>query len=101
MSESRSTAVVLGASVAGLLAARVLSDFYGEVTVVERDTLPDQPVTRRGVPQGVLPHIPAARGMRIMNELLPGFIDELVGAGARVWNDGDLSRLCVRFNGHQ
>lgn len=101
MSESSSTAVVLGASVAGLLAARVLSEFYSEVTVVERDTLSDQPVTRRGVPQGVLPHIPAARGIRIMNELFPGFIDELVSAGSKVWDDGDLSRMCVMFHGHQ
>lgn len=101
MSEPCSTAVVLGASVAGLLAAGVLSDFYSEVTVVERDELSDQPVTRRGVPQGVMPHIPAARGMRIMDELFPGFLDELVVAGTRVWNDGDLSRLCITFNGHQ
>ncbi|MFP1153760.1 FAD-dependent oxidoreductase [Mycobacterium sherrisii] len=101
MSESSSTAVVLGASIAGLLVARVLSDFYSEVTVVERDALSDQPVTRRGVPQGVMPHIPAARGMRIMDELFPKFLDELVVAGARIWNDGDLSRLCVTFNGHQ
>jgi len=45
-------AVVLGAGMAGLLAARVLSDFYGMVTLVERDVLPDGPDQRRGVPQG-------------------------------------------------
>jgi 2-polyprenyl-6-methoxyphenol hydroxylase-like FAD-dependent oxidoreductase len=44
-------AVVLGASMAGLLAARVLADFYETVTVVERDVLPDDPGQRRGVPQ--------------------------------------------------
>lgn len=93
--------MVLGASVAGLLAARVLADFYRTVTIVERDVLPERPVSRRGVPQGALPHIPAARGMQIMGELFPGFLDELVLAGAKVWNDGDLSRLCVSFNGHR
>jgi glycine/D-amino acid oxidase-like deaminating enzyme len=45
-------AVVLGASMAGLLAARVLSDAYERVTVVERDMLPNRPENRRGVPQG-------------------------------------------------
>ena len=52
MSESRDRAVVLGASMGGLLAARVLADFYRNVTVVERDCLPDEPANRRGVPQG-------------------------------------------------
>ncbi|CDO87449.1 2-polyprenyl-6-methoxyphenol hydroxylase-like oxidoreductase [Mycobacterium triplex] len=101
MPESHRCAIVLGASIAGLLAARVLAESYDQVTVVERDTLPGQPVPRRGVPQGVMPHIPAARGMRIMDRLFPGFLDELVAAGARVWDDGDLSRLCVTFSGHQ
>ncbi|OBA82081.1 2-polyprenyl-6-methoxyphenol hydroxylase-like oxidoreductase [Mycobacterium sp. 1164966.3] len=85
----------------GLLAARVLADFYSTVTVVERDVLPDGPVTRRGVAQGGLPHLPTARGAQIMDELLPGFLDELVVGGARVWNDGDLSRFWVSFGGHR
>jgi 2-polyprenyl-6-methoxyphenol hydroxylase-like FAD-dependent oxidoreductase len=46
-------AVVLGASMGGLLAARVLADFFGTVTVVERDELPDDPVNRRPEPQGI------------------------------------------------
>ena len=45
-------AVVLGASMGGLLAARVLADFYRTVAVIERDVLPDDPAQRRGVPQG-------------------------------------------------
>ncbi|MCV7401701.1 FAD-dependent oxidoreductase [Mycobacterium fragae] len=94
-------AVVLGASIGGLLAARVLADFYSTVTVVERDFLPDGPVTRRGVAQGDLPHLPAARGVQIMGELFPGFVDELIAGGARVWNDGDLSRFWVSFGGHR
>ena len=99
--ESRDTAVVLGASITGLLAARVLADFYSNVTVVERDILPDGPHTRRGVPQGGLPHIPPARLTRSLEQLFPGFLDELVAGGARVWDDGDLSRLCITFGGHQ
>lgn len=101
MPEFRETAVVLGASISGLLVARVLADFYSKVTVVERDILPDGPVTRRGVAQGGLPHLPAARGMQIMGELFPSFVDELVAAGAPVWNDGDLSRFWASFGGHR
>jgi glycine/D-amino acid oxidase-like deaminating enzyme len=44
-------AVVLGASMAGLLAARSLSEFFDAVTVAERDPLPDTGAARRGVPQ--------------------------------------------------
>jgi 2-polyprenyl-6-methoxyphenol hydroxylase-like FAD-dependent oxidoreductase len=101
MPELGQNATVLGASIGGLLAARVLADFYNSVTVVERDVLPDRPVTRRGVPQGGLPHILAPRGTQILGQLFPGFLDELVAGGARVWNDGDLSRLCVSFGGHR
>ena len=55
-------AVVLAASMAGLLAARALSDFFETVTVVERDALPDNPASRRGVPQGRHPHGLLTRG---------------------------------------
>jgi 2-polyprenyl-6-methoxyphenol hydroxylase-like FAD-dependent oxidoreductase len=51
MASSGEHAVVLGASMAGLLAARVLADFFRAVTVVERDMLPDNPDNRQGVPQ--------------------------------------------------
>ena len=44
--------VVLAASMAGLLAARVLAEFYESVTVVERDELPDAAANRKCVPQG-------------------------------------------------
>ncbi|MGA9357794.1 MAG: 2-polyprenyl-6-methoxyphenol hydroxylase-like oxidoreductase, partial [Mycobacterium sp.] len=93
-------AVVLGASMGGLLAARVLADFYRTVTVIERDELPDDAVTRRGVPQGRHPHALLARGARILDELFPGLLDELVAAGAPVLDDGDLSRLHMSYSGH-
>jgi 2-polyprenyl-6-methoxyphenol hydroxylase-like FAD-dependent oxidoreductase len=70
-------AVVLGASMSGLLAATVLADFYRSVTVVERDALPDGPVNRRGVPQGRHGHALLRRGAQILEELFPGFVDEL------------------------
>jgi 2-polyprenyl-6-methoxyphenol hydroxylase-like FAD-dependent oxidoreductase len=71
---------------AGLLTARVLSDFYGSVTVVERDRLPDHPIHRKGVPQGRHVHQFLTRGTQVLGELFPGILDELVAAGA-VSND--------------
>ena len=75
-------AVVLGASMGGLLAARVLADFYETVTVVERDVLPETSANRRGVPQGRHVHLLLGRGSQVLDELFPGFLDELVAAGA-------------------
>jgi len=94
-------AVVLGASMGGMLAARVLADFYRTVAVVERDVLPDNPANRRGVPQGRHTHGLLGRGAQILGELFPGFLDELVAAGATVLGDGDLSKFWVSFGGHQ
>jgi len=65
-------AVVLGASMAGLLAARTLSDSFETVTVVERDVLPDDAANRRGVPQGRHLHALLARGAQVLEEFFPG-----------------------------
>lgn len=75
----------------GLLAARVLADFYRTVTVVDRDVLPDEPANRRGVPQGRHPHALLARGAQTLGELFPEILDELVADGAPVWDDGEYS----------
>jgi 2-polyprenyl-6-methoxyphenol hydroxylase-like FAD-dependent oxidoreductase len=94
-------AVVLGASMGGLLAARVLADFYQTVTVIERDELSDDPVNRRGVPQGRHVHALLARGAQILEEFFPGFLDELVAAGTPVWDDGDMSKGYFCYSGHE
>ncbi|MGO4445424.1 FAD-dependent oxidoreductase [Mycobacterium sp. 2YAF39] len=77
-------AVVCGASFAGLLAARVLADFYESVTVVERDELPDGVFQRRGVSQGHHLHMMLSAGTRFLIELFPDVLDELETAGAVV-----------------
>ncbi|MDP7707545.1 hypothetical protein [Mycobacterium sp. TY815] len=96
MKEVGKHAVVLGAGMAGLVAAGVLSEFYDSVTVVERDTLPDRSAHRRGIPQGHHVHILLSRGIRVLSELFPGLPNELASAGAAVVDDGDLSRVYVR-----
>jgi 2-polyprenyl-6-methoxyphenol hydroxylase-like FAD-dependent oxidoreductase len=91
-------AVVLGAGVGGLLAARVLSERFARVTVIERDALPPGPGGRRGVPQGRHVHGFQARGVQILEELFPGLVDELVAAGAS--RIDDLANLHFRVGGH-
>ncbi|CAM2918234.1 2-polyprenyl-6-methoxyphenol hydroxylase-like oxidoreductase [Mycobacterium intermedium] len=94
-------AVVLGASMGGLMAARVLADFYDRVTVVERDNLPVDPVNRRGVPQGRLIHTCLARLMRELDDMFPGLRADLLAAGATSLADGDFSKLFLSIGGHQ
>jgi 2-polyprenyl-6-methoxyphenol hydroxylase-like FAD-dependent oxidoreductase len=75
-------AVILGAGIAGLLAARVLTETYDRVTIIERDRFPDADSARRGVPQGGHTHVLMPRGAQVLDELLPGVLDELTRAGA-------------------
>lgn len=74
-------AVVLGAGMAGLLAARVLADSFEEVTVVERDGVPDEPVPRSGVPQGRHIHVMLEAGRATLEDLFPGYRRDLLDAG--------------------
>lgn len=76
------TALVLGASMAGLCAARVLADRVDRVVVLDRDTLPDGPEPRGQVPQGRHPHLLLAAGARLLAGWFPGITDELRAAGA-------------------
>ncbi|WP_370962009.1 NAD(P)/FAD-dependent oxidoreductase [Amycolatopsis sp. cg9] len=80
-------AVVLGGSIAGLFAARVLAEVYDEVLVVDRDRFTG-PGVRQSVPQGRHAHGLLARGQQAVEELFPGLTDELRGAGVPV---GDVS----------
>ena len=75
-------ASVIGGSMAGLLAARVLSDYFAEVVVIERDLLPTEVSDRRGVPQGRHAHALLSSGRRALEAMFPGFADELIGQGA-------------------
>jgi len=97
-SQVGSRAVVLGGSMAGLLAARVLSDAFAEVVIVDRDKLAGVTTARRGVPQGRHVHGLLARGQQILDELFPGFTAEAIAAGIPT---GDLGELRWFFNGER
>lgn len=80
-------AVVVGASVAGILAARVLSDHFEEVTLVERDLLCEEVGPRKGVPQGHHIHLLWSGGMEVMESYFPALADDLAALGGVVFDN--------------
>ncbi|WLW57915.1 FAD-dependent monooxygenase [Streptomyces sp. YU58] len=78
----RPVAVVIGASATGLLTAAALAEF-ADVTLVERDVLPDGPRPRRGVPQARHAHLVWSGGARAFDALLPGLVGDIVASGGR------------------
>ncbi|MGW3143619.1 NAD(P)/FAD-dependent oxidoreductase [Streptomyces sp. NPDC001177] len=76
------TAVVLGGSHTGMLAARALAGFADRVVVVDRDVLPEGPEPRRGLPQARHAHMLWSGGVRAVEDLLPGITEVLRSAGA-------------------
>lgn len=92
-------AVVLGASMGGLLAARALAGVYDRVTVVERDALPADVGHRRGVPQDRHFHTILRRGAQVLDRMFPGLTDDLVAAGAQRVDFLDEARLVL--SGHE
>jgi 2-polyprenyl-6-methoxyphenol hydroxylase-like FAD-dependent oxidoreductase len=88
MTSTPRRAVVIGASMAGLLAARVLHEHYPEVVLLERDLPSDEPSLRKGTPQAVHAHGLLARGRQVLDELFPGFSGRLLARGAQVGDIG-------------
>jgi 2-polyprenyl-6-methoxyphenol hydroxylase-like FAD-dependent oxidoreductase len=75
-------AVVIGAGMGGLTAAAAIADFFDQVVVLERDTLPSEPTHRAGTPQGRHVHGLLLSGQRALSELFTGFEMDLARAGA-------------------
>ena len=75
-------AVVIGASFAGIGAARVLSERCEHVTIVERDVIPEEWATRKGVPQSPHVHGIPKLGRELMEQFFPGFVAETQQLGA-------------------
>ena len=81
-------AVVIGGSVAGLMSAAVLAEYFDRVTVFERDQLEDRPTLHKSVPQGNHVHALLLGGQNVMSSLYPGFADELKRLGAVRYRTG-------------
>ncbi len=75
-------AVVIGGSIAGLMAARVLADYFEQVTVFDRDHIEAQPAVHKSVPQGNHLHALMLGGEQVLSSLYPGFTDRLQKLGA-------------------
>ncbi|GAA3093458.1 FAD-dependent monooxygenase [Pseudonocardia yunnanensis] len=82
--------VVMGGSIAGLFAARALSDAAAEVVIVERDELDESADARRGVPHGQQVHALLAAGRMQLDRWFPGFSAACVAEGAFVAPPADL-----------
>ena len=76
------SALVIGGSLAGMCAARVLSDFVDKVTIIERDAYPSAPEFRSGVPQARHVHNLLARGLHEFESFFPGFVARMRERGA-------------------
>ncbi|MBO8162860.1 MAG: hypothetical protein H0Z34_03950 [Brevibacillus sp.] len=74
-------AVVIGGSIAGLLAGRILAEHFERVTILERDQLPEDGGPRKGAPQGLHSHIMLKAGELVISKWFPGFYEELNASG--------------------
>ena len=81
-------AVVIGGSIGGMMAARVLADHFDRVLVVERDHFPSGQEHRAGVPQARHLHLLLKRGLTIIEELFPGVKPDLLAAGSHLFDQG-------------
>jgi 2-polyprenyl-6-methoxyphenol hydroxylase-like FAD-dependent oxidoreductase len=93
MNHSESTplchhAIVIGGSIAGLSVARVLTNHFQHVTVIERDAPPQATLFRKGTPQARHPHVLLKGGELALEQLFPGLRQELLGQGAVLYNPG-------------
>jgi len=93
-------AIVIGGSLAGLLTARVLSNHFTQVTLLERDKINDQPEARKGQPQTRHLHGLLAKGLATMSTYFPTLVDDLTAGGAFVTDMG-LGMRWYAFGGYR
>src|SRR5262245_10234977 len=75
-------AIVIGAGMGGLAAAKALSQRFESVTILDRDALPNRPVPRQGTPQARHAHALLAGGQKALAELFPAFEHDIESVGA-------------------
>jgi 2-polyprenyl-6-methoxyphenol hydroxylase-like FAD-dependent oxidoreductase len=94
-------AIVIGSGIAGLTIARVLTDYFARVTIIERDRRPDIPQIRRGAPQARHAHTLPVRGQTMLEQQFPGLTAELVARGAVAIKGGSEIAFFVAGEWHQ
>lgn len=83
-------ALVIGGSMAGLLTARVLADYFDRVTVLERDHIDAYPAVHKSIPQGQHFHVILLGGQQVLMALypeFPGMIEKLGAVRVRMGED--------------
>jgi len=95
MPDCRKRAVVVGASVAGLLAGRVLTDFFDDVILIDKGRLKEDATPRKAIPQGNHVHVLMTPAYRALRALIPGLIEDLAESGAPVFDAGDGARVMI------
>lgn len=93
-------AAVVGCSLSGLLAARALHDHYEKVILIEKDTVSDQPESRKGQAQTQHLHGLLAKGLDIMESFFPGLTEELIRNGA-IYEDMGQAIRWYQFGGYR
>ncbi|MEW6403652.1 MAG: FAD-binding protein [Chloroflexota bacterium] len=97
---SRKHAIVIGGSLGGLLTARVLSDHFDRVTIMERDPVSAQPEARKGQPQTRHLHGLLATGLEVMTRYFPDLPQALLDGGA-IMNDFAETMNWYAFGGYR
>jgi len=83
LKQTDNSAIVIGGSISGLIAARILTKHFDKVVIIERDRLPSKPKFRQGVPQSLQVHALLTKGKEILEQFFPGLIQELLELGAQ------------------
>ncbi len=96
LAPARRHAVVIGGSMAGLITAKVLSKHFAQVTILERDPVPDRPEARKGQPQTRHLHTLLPLGYQILERYLPGLTEQLRAHGAIVGDVTNRARWYVQ-----
>ena len=97
---NRKNALVIGGSLAGLMAARILSDHFDQVTILERDPVHDEPESRKGQSHTRHLHGLLAQGLTLISQLFPG-IEQSLAAGGAIFGDMGLFMRWYHFDGYK
>jgi 2-polyprenyl-6-methoxyphenol hydroxylase-like FAD-dependent oxidoreductase len=66
--------IILGGSLTGLLTAQLLSQYYSQVSIIEKDAVHREPESRKGQPQTRHLHGLLPGGLQVMSKYFPGFV---------------------------
>ena len=93
-----SRAIVVGASISGLLTGSVLKKYFDEVILIDKEELNAGPNPRKAVPQGNHTHAILTPTIKMLKKYLPEVMENLRAAGAQLADAGENWRFHVHGN---